>query len=466
MAVHNRPDDYSQSALTSTKVAHETITMLDAARAIIRGPSLNRTKTAGYDVKEGERVLLVEKTTDDPQVTEALVTAMREAGAQVDVVHIEVQDRPLEYADEFRGLMHNVPDIPRDPNFELWHAKLKWLERVAEEEGYSLLIQGKSGPLPKLENVRYEGAPWHHRSTFPAAAFPWPLWDLINEKAWRPIWNKGQGATVRLTDPEGTDLTYTLNPQAWDPEHYEQTGSRRRFQEQYYLAHMYGYPTPPYTSYPDVNGVAAGTLNHFGKPFPHCTVRIESGKVVDVEGGGEYGEMWRRAMDLTKDIQYPEFPDKGLFWMWEVAIGSHPKMVRPSYAFTLSGQAAMYERLRSGYIHIGMGTANGNPQEKWAEERQLPWGHLHVHCLFPTYRLHTVDGEEITVISEGRLTALDDPEVRRMAERYGDPDELLSEAWTPPIPGISVPGDYWRDYAPDPAAWLDSYDKQQQESGQ
>lgn len=146
--------------------------MLDAGRAIVRGPSLNRTKTAGYDVKEGERVLLVEKTTDDPLVTEALVTAMREAGAQVDVVNIEVQDRPLEDEDEFRGLMHNIPDIPPDPNFTRWRARLKWLERVAEEEGYSLLIQGKAGPLPKLENVRYEGIPWHHRSTFPAAAFP------------------------------------------------------------------------------------------------------------------------------------------------------------------------------------------------------------------------------------------------------------------------------------------------------
>ncbi len=56
------------------------------------------------------------------------------------------------------------------------------------------------------------------------------------------------------------------------------------------------------------------------------------------------------------------------------------------------------------------------------------------------------------------MTALDDPEVIDLASEYGDPDQLLTEAWTPPIPGISVPGDYWKDYAPDPAAWIEAND--------
>ena len=31
----------------------------------------------------------------------------------------------------------------------------------------------------------------------------------------------------------------------------------------------------------------------------------------------------------------------------------------------------------------------------------------------------------------GHLTVLDDPEVRRVAAKYGDPDELLREDWIP-----------------------------------
>jgi hypothetical protein len=29
------------------------------------------------------------------------------------------------------------------------------------------------------------------------------------------------------------------------------------------------------------------------------------------------------------------------------------------------------------------------------------------------------------------MLALDDPEVRKIAEKYGDPDELLREDWVP-----------------------------------
>lgn len=449
------------SHLTAGTVVQQTVvspTLLSAARTIVHGPSLNRTKTAGYDLKPGERVLLVEKATDDPAVTAALVQAMTEVGASVDIFHVDVADRPLEYLDEFRGLMHNVPGIERDVSFDAWQGRLRWLEKVAVEQGYSLLLQGEGGPLPNLDGPRYEGIPWYHRATFPAAGFPWPLWDRINEIAWRPIWRHGQHSTVRLTDPEGTDLTFTLKPEHWTAEHYQTTGSRRRFAEKYYLGHLYGYPTPPYRPMPIVNGVVAGTLNHYGKPFPHCRVFVEDGRITNVEGGGAYGDKWAEVLHDTRNVQYPEYPGPGLFWLWEVAIGTHPKMVRPPYAFSLAGHAAMFERLSSGYIHMGFGTANGNPSEVWAEERGIIWGHLHLHLQLPTYALTTTAGESFTIVDGGRLTALDDPEVVRVAEQIGDDSEqLLQDAWTPSIPGVNSPGDYWHDYARDPASWLDKH---------
>lgn len=436
-----------------------TPTLLDAARAIVRGPSLNRTKTAGYDVKPDEKILLVEKATDDPAVTQALSQAMREIGARVDVFHVDIEDRPMDYLDEFRGLMHNIPGVEHDEAFKLWRQRFEWLERAAVEQEYQLLLQGDAGALPNLDGVRYEGVPWYHRITFPAAGFPWPLWDLINTKAWQPIWERGRGAWVELTDPEGSEIRWRLQEKYFEESHYK--GHRRRFRAEYYLGHLFGWPTPPYDEGLECEGVVAGTLNHFGRPFPHAKAYFEGAKLTHVEGGGEYGDKWREIMELTKDIQYPEYPDKGLFWLWECAIGTQPKMARPPYAFTLSGHAAMYERLRSGIIHIGIGTGNANVSETWAEEQGLPYGHLHIHMQFATYKLHTTDGEEITIIDHGRLKALNDPEVRDLAAEYGDPDELLTEAWIPPIPGISVPGDYWKDYAPDPARWIEENDVSQ-----
>ena len=60
------------------------------------------------------------------------------------------------------------------------------------------------------------------------------------------------------------------------------------------------------------------------------------------------------------------------------------------------------------------------------------------------------------VIDDGRLTALDDREVRDVAKRFGDPDEVLKEDWIPEIPGISGGGSY-DDYGNDPYTWMKSH---------
>ena len=48
------------------------------------------------------------------------------------------------------------------------------------------------------------------------------------------------------------------------------------------------------------------------------------------------------------------------------------------------------------------------------------------------------------------VRALDDPEVRQLAAKFGDPDEMLREEFIPGIPGINMEGDYMRDYATNP----------------
>ncbi len=58
------------------------------------------------------------------------------------------------------------------------------------------------------------------------------------------------------------------------------------------------------------------------------------------------------------------------------------------------------------------------------------------------------------IVDKGWLSAMDDPEVRSIASKYGVPDRLLRYDWIPPLPGINCEGDYLRDYAPDPAAYL------------
>ncbi|MDA2934439.1 hypothetical protein MYX82_08850, partial [Acidobacteria bacterium AH-259-D05] len=62
-------------------------------------------------------------------------------------------------------------------------------------------------------------------------------------------------------------------------------------------------------------------------------------------------------------------------------------------------------------------------------------------------------GSTVRLAEKGRFTFLDDPEIRRVAAKYGNPDEILQEAWIPAVPGINVPGDY-ENYAADPGPWI------------
>ncbi len=155
-------------------------------------------------------------------------------------------------------------------------------------------------------------------------------------------------------------------------------------------------------------------------------------------------------IEETRRTQYPCFPRPGLFYLWEAAIGGHPKINRPKNIEYWSSGGFEWERRRTGVIHLGFGTFWRGAEEEWAAERGLVYAHLHVHLLFPTYELTTRSGERFTLIRDGRLSAMDDPEIRMLAERYGDPDELLREAWVPQVPGITVPGEY-ATYAANPA---------------
>lgn len=420
--------------------------------------SRNQTGFVAYgDVSPGDKVLVAVSNLHDREVVDALVKALKERGAKtVDVLVLDDgEDRELRYDDEIVRIMRTEP----------WWVNPRWYdyqERVinyALENGYNMLIHGRGGPIPRTNSkgqalpYRFEAIPWMAREAFTSRStiFPPKLNYLINVKTWRMIYNEGRGGKVRLTDPEGTDLEFTLNEKYYERSLDERGG----FGPVPALGHLFGHPTPPIIPEEDAIGVVAGTTSHLTRPFPRISIEIERGKIREIKGGGGYGEAWRTLLHQTDDIQYPEFPRKGLFWLWEMAIGTNPKVRRPSNVLRISSGGNEVERSRSGVIHIGFGTRWRGPSERWAAEKGIMYGHLHVHLLFPTYEIR-VGGKTITVIERGRLKALDDPEVRELAKKYGDPDELLREDWIPKIPGISVDGSY-EDYAKDPAEWIKNH---------
>lgn len=393
----------------------------------------------------GNKVLIAVDREYDPSVPHAIAQALREKGAHVDILLLDMgePDKQFDYLDEVRVIMRREP-WENDPR--RWEG-VPFVEEFASRRGYDLLIHGKGGPIPKTD-YRYEQIPWLRSEHFlqGATAYPLELHLIINQKTWEPIWGQGRGGRARLTDPEGTDISWTY----WE-EYYD--GSRYGFSSDPRNGHLFGHPVPPLIAKEDAAGVVAGTTSHFCRAFPQIKVELEGGQIVKVVGGAGYGDAWRDLLEESKRTHYPCFPRPGLFYLWEAAIGTNPKIIRPSHVERHSSGGFEWERRRSGVIHMGFGTLWRAPEEKWAGERGLLYGHLHIHLLFPTLVVAAEDGSEHTVVRNGRLTALDDPEVRKLAARYGDPDELLREEWIPQIPGITCPGSY-EEYAKDPARWI------------
>lgn len=463
--------------------------LVDHARFVATEPTSTDTwgrsgNQPGYDVAAGERILLVVDTTYDQDVVDAFTRVFHDLDAKVDVV---VNDLTTFGEDEIHPWYDEIPGLTRpedlcDDRFAelsgLLTARerflqrgvppivggddLLWWEDVATN--YDLLIYGIGGPTPydtPDRPYRYERLPWRKREGLASESpmFPRPLWRLIDEKTAAAI---ERAETVHLTDPEGTDLTWT---------NYT-TGIYPRDRP----CHIFGHPLLP-TAETDTAGVIQGTTNH-ANAFPTVEVHLERGKVTDVAGGGEYGELWREALDVMGDFDgaygdlwhetyddwkqgigadadaepFPGSP--GFFWLWEVAIGTNPKIARPVGRDVTTFTFPLIERLRAGVVHCGMGTPIALPQfEQKARDRGLPWGHVHVHLLSPTLEFTTAAGETETLIDDGYLTVLDDPDVRRLAAEYGDPNRVLAVDWEPTMPGISADGEY-EDYGADPKAWL------------
>lgn len=410
------------------------------ASMLCRRPARRNNMLPGYGIERGEKVLLGIDSTYDLRVVEALRTAIQDLGAKVDLIMVDasgpsrsvynITGTPLDGADEARSIQPSITsDLRRNPYL---------VREIADRHRYDLVINGVAGPIPDVP-YRWEKLPWTTVEQWSGEeiTFPAELQIAIDEVVWEQI---NRCVRVRVTDPEGTDVTFSnYQDGRW-----------------LYMSHQWGKPLY-ITAQEDATGIIAGTMNHRGL-FTWCEAVIEDGLVVQVNGGGDYGEIWREKLAQYRDVVLPgyrtrklagsrDLPQRhrpGFFWYWECAIGTMPKVFRPATGlFDL-----LYERRRSGLVHHGFGP---NYDEISAvAEAGLPVRHCHLHNIFSTYVGTTARGEEITVIDRGRLTAFDDPRVRAVAERFGDPSRLLAETWVPEIPGLNASGAYYPCYGADP----------------
>jgi hypothetical protein len=299
--------------------------------------------------------------------------------------------------------------------------------------------------------------------------YPDDVWQLSEEKTIEPL---ALADRVRITDPEGTDLSFEIPEemaQRWAKGAYERghimlypteaTGRFARSTANYPASALGGtwIPRAPLAS---ANGVVAGTTGDHGF-FPRIEIHYKDGYVSDVVGGGTFGDLLRAFLKYPNinSANYPYADRPGFFHLYEVAMGTHPKWFRDPES--LMGGDLAPEGRRSGVLHFAVGFSleyddpgsaeKSSAWQAFAARNNLPTDHgFDLYNYFATYRVHLRNSDKwIDLIDRGHMTSLDDPKVRALASRYGDPDRILAERWIPEIPGINTSGRY-EDYSREP----------------
>src|SRR5262245_36391494 len=101
--------------------------LVEVARRLLVGPNVRRSMPAGYGMKPGERVLLVVNNFDDQAVVDAMIAAIRELPATVELIVLDFgPDRPLDELDELAGFV-NWADSPTKKVYP-WMLHPEWVE--------------------------------------------------------------------------------------------------------------------------------------------------------------------------------------------------------------------------------------------------------------------------------------------------------------------------------------------------
>ncbi len=213
----------------------------------------------------------------------------------------------------------------------------------------------------------------------------------------RKVFEKVRAArTFRLVHPWGTDLTFEAIPGNWGPPNGSMPASGWG---KYRLGRAVIGCNAPETC----NGVVVSRYSKDlgGDLKQAIKVKFADGWAEEVEGGEEAAKV----RSLIGD-------DRNNRRIQEIMMGLNPKASAYKDAekkkLTYDGTAG------AGNIHIAIGREVG----RFASSQHITVAFL------PKVTLYA---DKEYLIKEGRLTVLDDPEVRKVAAKYGDPDKLLKQ---------------------------------------
>lgn len=507
------------------KPARSVEDLMPGARAVVRNKAAYQSAGMGQ-IEDGGNIVIVDKAEAEAMAMEAIERALKERKMKVTILHdyelvgVRKEDAlELDRLSNARGTVGDgyleatgwVESLPDPDKAKAWlkernpalyaalfppkteiPARLMEVRKKLSTANVGKVLSAYLDKHPEVQGVYWGegGAAYLRRFVHPyelkmMGVFLWDnQWDILSGMSSFPsdVWQLAETQTidplpyvdeVHITDPEGSDLSAKL----------DEVQSQRWAQGAFMRGHMYmgpnqasgryGFSAVDYPAYhqewlnPEplvlANGVIAST-NSDGGFFPRMEVHYKDGRVVEVKGGGTYGDAFREFLHYPgiQELTYPFYKHPGYFYSYEWAFGTNPKGFRHPGAFADGYGGTGPERMRAGIVHLAIGVfvqhsptgmQSSLPKEwiQFTQEHNLPVDHgFHVRNNFITYQVHLRNANRwVPLIEKGHLSSLDNPEVRALASRYGDPSQVLAEDWVPGIPGINAEGRY-EDYAQNP----------------
>ncbi len=339
-------------------------------------------------VKPKENIVITSDDKTNPMVLEAVSRLVRDKGAKVTLCKVEepplaegalegshVGERFIRVAEPFieaRKAADKVINLGGIPDHNPQTTTLDYEYRARR---YSL-SRGASKP---------------EFLTTPGAKFPRELLFRIAQRFLEIV---RKGTSFRLTHPLGTDLTFEGLPGNWGG---PTAGIPASGWGKYRLGRCTVGCNPPETA----NGVVVSPFcKDVGGILPGpMRLTFVDGWCEKVEGGKE-AEAFRRLMG----------DDRNNRRIQEIMQGLNPKIS----AYNEKGELTYDGTSGAGKVHMAIGREVG----MFASSQHLTLAYI------PGISFYV---EDKILVDKGRLKILEDPKIRKLAEKYGDPDELLSQ---------------------------------------
>jgi 2,5-dihydroxypyridine 5,6-dioxygenase len=347
---------------------------VDVSRDLLDG-ARNLMQYAG--VQPGFEVLVhTEPGFDDQRIVEALKTAIDEIGAYASVMHTRHWDKQRDPTPPAFEKAVEGCDVLIGQG-EYLHTKNHYLQVGLFERGL-IYINSEAKTVEAMSSLY--------------GRFPAELMFAIGSKS---IEKLTPGAQVQVTTPLGTDMRMTVQPETVGgycyPYKFDSPGHKKGVPGGTTCFH----PEDPVNGIMAIEGVTRGNRAPKGILDKPLMLTVRDHRVVEADG--DLADWWREFVS-TKG-------DENSSWVAECMWGCHPKAGG-------GGRGAANPHL----LHFGLGNSIAYGGPTFSKTWQV---------MFMTEATLTVNGEPL--LDKGHLTVLEDPEVRKVATKYGDPDELLSQ---------------------------------------